>query len=151
MLKRSGWITGAMVIQCLWALGLFAISVYLLILTRGSAIQTGKDAAGAVSGLQIAAAILFAPAALAAASWYGLRKEKRWGWWLAVLGNLGFLGMLIYSMVDDGWRNIDWSVAVFAAAAAVGPIILLLPGVRRFYWRGAGFEAIPHADASRTH
>jgi hypothetical protein len=38
-------------------------------------------------------------------------------------------------MVDDGLRNIDWDVAGITAASVVVPLVLVLPTVRRFYWK----------------
>jgi hypothetical protein len=135
MLKRSGWITGAIVAQFLWALALLATSVYLLVLTRSSAIRNEADAAEAISGLKIAASLIFAPAVVSLLSWFGLWKEKLWGWWMALVGNLLLLGMLAYAMIDDGWHNIDWDLAGMTTGSAIVPIFLLLPAVRRFYWK----------------
>jgi len=134
-MKRSGWITGAIVVQFLWGLVLLAGSLYLLALTRSSAIRNETDATEAISGLTIAAAFLFAPAFIALLSGYGLWKEKLWGWWMAVVGNLLLLGMLVYAMIDDGWNNIDWDLAAMTMGSAIVAIFLLLPEVRRFYWK----------------
>jgi hypothetical protein len=58
-MRWSGWITGAIAIQFLWALFLLGTSLYLLALTRGSAIRDEADAAEAISGLRIAAALIY--------------------------------------------------------------------------------------------
>ena len=47
----------------------------------------------------------------------------------------GLTALLIYSMVDDGLRNIDWDVAGITAASVVVLLVLVLPTVRRFYWK----------------
>ena len=126
--------------QLLWALALIGISVYLIGLAHISAIRNGPGAAEAASGLKIAALTLFLPALLATISWYGLWKQKPWGWWLAVVANLAVMSILVYSMIDDGWSYFDWDLAGLALASAVIPILLLLPVVRKFYRRVAATE-----------
>jgi uncharacterized membrane protein (DUF2068 family) len=141
--KRSGWVTGTIVMQLLWALALIGISVYLIVLAHISASRNGPGAAEAASGLKIAALTLFLPALLATISWYGLWKRKPWGWWLAVVANLAVMSILVYSMIDDGWSYFDWDLAGLTLASAVIPILLLLPVVRKFYRRVAATEPNP--------
>jgi hypothetical protein len=43
-------------------------------------------------------------------------------------------------MIDDGWGRVDWDFAGFAVASTVIPLLLLLPVVRKFYWRVAAPE-----------
>ena len=132
--KRSGWITGVVVLQVLYTVMLLALPVYLLMLTRTAETRSGHDAAAEVAGLKIAAAVLGGPALVALVAWIGLWKGKLWGWWLTVLMDLGFVGMFLYSLVDDGWHNVDWAVVVLSVMALVPVVYLLLPQVRRFYW-----------------
>src|SRR5215467_8671134 len=126
-MNRSGWITGAIVVQALWAVALVGLAVVLLILSRTSDPE-------AAAGLTIGATVLVVPALVAIASWYGLWKEALWGWWLALLTDFALVAMFIYSMVDDGLRNIDWDMAAITLTSAVVPVFLLIPAVRRFYW-----------------
>jgi uncharacterized membrane protein (DUF2068 family) len=126
-MKRSGWITGAILLQALWAVALLGLTVFLLALARTTAPE-------ASSGLKIGAMVLIVPALLATVSWYGLWKETLWGWWLALLTDIALMAMLIYSMVDEGLGNIDWEMAGVTGTSAVIPVLLLIPGVRRFYW-----------------
>ncbi|MGA8502898.1 MAG: DUF2127 domain-containing protein [Candidatus Sulfotelmatobacter sp.] len=135
-MKRSGWITGAVVLQLLYTLMMLALPVYLLVLTRASETRSGPDAQASIAGLKIAAAVLLGPALVALAGWIGLWKEKLWGWWLTVLTDLGLVALLVYSMMDDGWHNIEWDVVVLSVIPLVLVIHLLLPKVRRFYWKG---------------
>ena len=110
--------------------------MYLLVLTRASETRSGPDAQASIAGLKIAAAVLLGPALVALAGWIGLWKEKLWGWWLTVLTDLGLVALLVYSMMDDGWHNIEWDVVVLSVIPLVLVIHLLLPKVRRFYWKG---------------
>ena len=135
MTKDSAWVTGAIAMQFLWAFVLLALPAYLLLLTRSSAILSEQDATEAISGLKIAAAILVLPALVAAAAWIGLWKRKLWGWWLGLAGNFAIVGLLAFSMLDDGWRSPDWELAGLTAGAAVPLVFLLLPVVRKAYWR----------------
>ena len=132
-MKPSGWVTGVMVIQALWMLALVALPIYLLILARSSGILNGPDAKEAAYGLRIGATVMTAPALFAVASSYGLWKRTLWGWWLALMTNTVILGILIYSMTDE--NTIDWDMVGMTLASAVMPTLLLLPVVRRFYWR----------------
>jgi uncharacterized membrane protein (DUF2068 family) len=136
--KRSAWITGAVVLQLIYVLGMLALPVYLLALTHASETRNAPDAVEEISGLRIAAAVLGAPALMALAGWFGLWKEKPWGWWLTILMDVGLVGVFVYSLIDDGWKNIDWGVAGLTLMAVVPVVYLLLPQVRKFYWRGRG-------------
>lgn len=134
-MKRSGWITGVIVVQALWMLTLVGLPIYLLILARSSAIRSGPDAADAAHGLRVGAAVIALPAVLAIASSFGLWKQKLWGWWVALVSNSLMTGMLIYSTMDE--NTIDWDMFGLTVISAVLPILLLLPVVRKFYWRVA--------------
>jgi hypothetical protein len=70
-------------------------------------------------------------------------RSKLWGWWLALLTDLAVVLALVYGMVDDGWRNIDVALAIVTTVSCAPLTLLLLPGVRGFYWgtaagRGTG-------------
>jgi uncharacterized membrane protein (DUF2068 family) len=144
--KCSGWITGAVVLQLLYTLMLLALPVYLLVLTRMPETRSGPDAQASIAGLKIAAAVLLAPALVALAGWIGLWKQKRWGWWVTVLTDLGLVALFVYSMMDDGWHNIEWDVVVLSVITLVPVVYLLLPQVRRLYWK----TRIPVASADCT-
>ncbi len=133
--KRSGWITGVVVLQLLYALTLLALPVYLLVLTRAPETRSAPNPAEEISGLRIAAAVVGGPVVVALIAWIGLWRGKRWGWWLTVLTDLGLVGMFLYSLVDDGWHNVDWAVVVLSVMAVFPVVYLLLPQVRRFYWQ----------------
>ena len=126
-MTRSGWITGAIVVQALWAATLTGLVVLLFVMTR-----TGSPEDSA--GLKMGAAILVVPALLAISSWYGLWKQTLWGWWLALLTDFALLAVFVYSMADDGLANMDWSMAGITLASAIVPVFLLIPVVRKFYW-----------------
>jgi len=133
-MKRSGWITGVILLQFLYALMLVALPVYLLVLTRASQTRSAPDAADEISGLKIGAAVLGGPAIATMVAWVGLWKGKRWGWWLTVLTDVALVGVFVYSLIDEGWKNIDWDMVVLTVIAVAPVIYLLLPRVRKFYW-----------------
>lgn len=130
--KRSGWVTGVVVIQALWMLALVALPIYLLFLARSSGILNGPEGKEAAHGLRIGAEVTAVPALFAIASWYGLWKETLWGWWVALFSNTLVFGVLIYGMADD--NTIDWDMVGVTVVSAALPILLLLPVVRKFYW-----------------
>jgi hypothetical protein len=143
--KRSGWITGVIVLQFLYALIMLALPIYLLVLTRASETRNSPDASEEISGLRVAAAVVGTPALIAFVAWFGLWREKLWGWWLTVLTDLGLVGVFGYSLIDDGWKNIDWDVVVLTMIGVVPLVFLLFPQVRKFYWRDSGGELQPAA------
>jgi len=126
-MNRSRWITGAIVAHGLLALALVGLTMFLLRLARTASPEVSQ-------GLKIGALVLWCPALLAATSWYGLWKEKLWGWWLALVTDFGLLAILIYSVVDDGLGNIDWEMVGITVISAMFSVLLLIPTVRRFYW-----------------
>jgi len=130
IMKRSGWIRFAVIMQLLYALFLLAFSVYLLALTFVWGFRFER-----ATGLILAAAILGAPGLVGLVGWLGLRREKLWGWSVAIFGDLGLLAILIYSMIDDGLRNIDWDMAGMTLVSAIVSLGLFVPAVRKFYWR----------------
>lgn len=134
IMKRSPLLVGVLIVQLLLGLSLVALSIYVLTLTRSPDILKESDAADAVQGLLIGAGVLGGPGLLCLVAVWGLWKRRNWGWWLGVLCDVGMVGVLCYSMVDDGWHNIDWDMGMFNAAFIVSSVCLLLPSVRKFYW-----------------
>lgn len=137
-MKRSGWVTGVVVMQTLLASCFVGIFVFLLTLIRAPEVKQGHDAAAAIRGLKVAAGVIGPLALLVLASDYGLWKKRLWGWWLALFTDMGLVGALVYSVIDDGWDNFDWSIFAVTAASVVLVALLLLPPVRRFYWGETG-------------
>jgi len=62
-----------------------------------------------------------------------LWKRRRWGWWLSLLVDIGLVATLAYSMVDD--NDIDWEQVIPTIGIVVLVVMLLLPGVRKLYFR----------------
>lgn len=145
-MKRSGWITGVLLLQLLYVLVLLAITVYLLVLMRTPDTGNNSDTAQNMAGLEIGVAVLGVPALVALVAWFGLWKEKRWGWWLTVVIDLGFFAAFAYSLFDDGWHNIDGALVALAAIALAQVVSLLAPKVRRLYWQGSGDRLAPAAE-----
>ncbi len=129
--KRSGWITGMVVLQFLYALMLLALAIYLI-----SETLDGPNAQASIAGLEIAAAVIGGPALVALVGCIGLWKEKLWGWWLTVVTDLGLVAVLVYSMMDDGWHNIEWDVMILSVVPLIPVVYLLFPKVRSSYWHG---------------
>ena len=134
-MRRSGWVTGVIVMQFLFGVSLSSICIFLLSLIRLPEWELGPHAAATIWGLKVAAGILgpFAGAALVGPS--GIWKNMLWGWWTAFLTDIGLFGVLLYSVIDGGWKNPDFDMVGLAAISVVLPVLLLLPTVRRFFWR----------------
>lgn len=134
-MRRSPLITIVTVLQLLLGLLLAGLSIYVLALTRSPETLADPDMAGTVHGLLIGAAVLGIPALITLIGVIGLWKGKFWGWVLSLATDVGTLGVLIYSMMDEGHWEPD-EIGVFAGC--VVPIVLLsLPAVRKFYWNPA--------------
>jgi hypothetical protein len=147
-MKRSGWVTGAAVTQFLLGVLFSGVSLFLLWLVRSPEIKQGEGAAEAIRGIKIAAGIIAPLALLVLAGAYGVWKGKLWGWWLGMLTDLGLVGIFAYSLMDDGWHNIDWDMVAFTLFPLIPTALLLLPGVRRFYW-GGGHSQMQQAVIER--
>ncbi len=143
---RSGLVTGATLTQLVSGLLWLGVVLYLLWLIRAPQTRQVPDPEAAVWGLEIAAGIIAPLALLALAGAYGMGKNKRWGWWLALLADWPTVLALVYGMIDDGWSNIDSALVTVTAVCLAPAVLLLLPGVRRFYW-----EKPAARDLGATH
>jgi len=146
--KRSSWITRLVGLQLLYVLAMVALPIYLLALTRAARVQAGPDAAKDIAGLRSAALILAVPALIALVAWFGLWKEKLWGWWAVLLTDLGLFGAFVYSMIDDGWANFDWDMVALTAWSVLPVVLLLLPSVRKYFWCGTAERVVRKPTAS---
>jgi cell division protein FtsW (lipid II flippase) len=116
--------------ELLLALSLVALSMFLVVLMRSAEIRQSYDVAEEVFGLKIAAGVMVVPGVFMLLAAFGLWKDKLWGWWLALLIDLGLFAILFMSVIDDGWR-----VAGRLAVLSLVPVILLFtPRVRKHYW-----------------
>jgi hypothetical protein len=131
---RSIWITGAKVLQLLVGALWLGVVVFLLWLIRAPETRQGPDPRAAVWGLKVAVVAVTPIALLGLIAAYGMARNQRWGWCVAVLEDLSALLMVTYGMIDDGWSNIDPALVGLTGASAAPIVLLLLPGVRRFYW-----------------
>jgi uncharacterized membrane protein (DUF2068 family) len=146
--KRSRWINVLVGFQFCYVLVLLALPVYLLALALKSGVQNGFHPTETTKGLSLAAAIVGIPGVFALVAWIGLWKQKLWGWWLSIVIDLALVAIFAYSVIDDGWKDIDWEVVGLTAIAILPVIGLLLPKVRRFYWSGAGSSPLPEIAAA---
>lgn len=129
-MQRSALATAVTVVQFLLGLTLVGTCIYLLLLWRGAQ----SSGSVGIPGLLLVA-VLFAPVALLVLlGAYGLARSRRWGWWVALLTDSVVTFLWVYSMVDDGWRNLDMTLVAYAAGSLLPVVLLLLPSVRRFYW-----------------
>lgn len=134
-MKRPGLITTVTILQLLLALLLLGTAVYVLLLTRSPETLKQPDAADTIEGLKIGAAVIGIPALVLLLGAFGLWKRKLWGWWVTLLVDLGIEATLIYSLFEDGWREVEREDIVLAACFAIFPILMLLPKVTKSYWK----------------
>ena len=133
--KRPAIVTVVTLLQFLLGFLWLGITAYLLFISRSPETRQGSDPATAILGLEIAAAIVAPGAILGLIAAYALGKDKIWGWWLSFITNGAFVSMLIYSMIDDGWDNLDPQMVGITLLSLLPVILLLLPSVREFYSR----------------
>ena len=134
-MRRSGLVVGVTIIELLLALGLMGISIFLVVWIRSPEIRQSHDAADEIFGLKIAAGVLIIPGVIMLSAALGMWKDKLWGWWLALLVDVGISATLIYSIIDDGWRVMDKEDIALASISVVPIVLLLVPGVRKYYWQ----------------
>jgi uncharacterized membrane protein (DUF2068 family) len=133
-MKRSGWAVGATVLHVLGGAFLLGTSSYLWLLTLSSEIRHEANAADTVRGLRIAAGVLSLPGIFVIMGAFGLWKTKLWGWWMALIVDLSWSSVLLYSLIDDGWANIDNEVLALFAISVFPVLFLVLPSVRKSFW-----------------
>jgi hypothetical protein len=116
-------------VQLIYALSLVGVALYLLVLGYrwGFRFESSK-------GLILASALIGAPGLLALVGWWGLRRQKLWGWLVALSIDALLLLMFINSIADDGLRNIDAITAALAILSLATASCLLIPAVRKQYW-----------------
>lgn len=122
-------------IQLLFGVALAAGGSYLLWLTRTAEMRNSRDAEMAIHGLYIAAALFLPLGVLVLTGGAAMWKNKLWGWWLTMITDTSLMLVFIYSLIDDGLKHAD-SEDIAATVLSIIPVILLvLPAVRRSYWR----------------
>jgi hypothetical protein len=132
--RRSGWVTGATLLHASEGVFFLGISLYLWLLTFSAEIKHGAEAADTVHGLKIAAGVLTLPGILVIIGAYGLWKSKLWAWWFALMVDVGWSSVLLYSLIDDGWANLDVAVLALFAISTFLMLFLALPSPRKYYW-----------------
>jgi hypothetical protein len=135
MMKRPALVATVTIVQFLLALLLAGTAAYILWLTRSPEILNGPDAADAVHGLKIGAAVLGAPALILLVATVGLWRSKLWGWWLALATDVVMLATFAYSTLDE--NTLETNEVAMTLSFAIFSVLLLLPKVRKFYWRGS--------------
>jgi hypothetical protein len=131
-LKRSPLVTVILVWQLLLGLSLLGLTIYVLALTRSRETLADPDSVDTVHGLLIGAVVLGIPALATLIGVWGLWKRRFWGWVLSLATDVGVLAVLVYNFVGEKAR--DGDEIAFAVGFVVPLVLLLLPGVRRFYW-----------------
>ena len=147
LMKRSGWAVGTTALHVCGGALLLGISSYLWLLTLSSEIRQGANA-DKVRGLRIAAGVLGVPGLLVIIGAYGLWKAKLWGWRLVFIVDLAWSSALLYAIIDDGWANVNNALVARFAISVLTTLFLLLPSVRKSFWR-QGFSA-PESPADST-
>jgi len=141
--NRSTLVTCVVLYQLVVALGLLAISVLLVWLTRTQETLKGPDATEAVAGMKVASVVVTIPAVILLIAVFGMWKCRLWGWWLALLTGVAMVRTILFGTIDEGWSYIERDDIVGVAICLVSPILLLLPKVRNFYRAGSGAALSP--------
>ena len=125
--KRPAWITGVIVMQGLWSLTLLTISMYLLVHTPTSTEHTAS--------LRLVGIMFGVPGLIAGTGWFGLWKQRLWGWWTSLTLDGMLAAVFVYAVIDDArYGLLDWALVSTTLIAMIVPVYLLFPAVRRFYW-----------------
>jgi hypothetical protein len=105
-MKRSGLIVAVATVQSLLALVLAGTAAYTLWLTRSPEILNEPDAADAIHGLKIGAAVIGVPALILLVSGIGLWRSKRWSWWLALVTDVVMMAALAYNLLGENTSRV---------------------------------------------
>ena len=119
-MKPSGWISFVVIVQLLYALLLIVIPIYL----PGSRRWMGSDLRISGTGRS---------RDCGTHRLVGSAQRKIMGWSVALFADLVMFGILIYSLLDGGWHNIDREMAgmtvlagtISAAPAASGRVVVI--------------------------
>ena len=122
------------VIQLLFGSVSIAGSLYFLWLANSPEMRNSRDADVAIRGLYIAAEIFLPLGLLVLVGGVAMWKNKRWGWWLAMITDASLLLVFVYSLIDNGLKRADAEDIAVTVLSIIPVILLLLPAVRRSYW-----------------
>jgi len=108
--------------------------LYFLWLANSPEMRNSRDADAAIHGLYIAAEIFLPLGLLILVGGVAMWKNKRWGWWLAMITDASLMSVFVYSLVDNGLKHADSEDMEVTVLSIIPVILLLLPHVRRSYW-----------------
>ena len=145
-MKRMRMARVVAAIQLLFGVALVAGGIYLFWLTRTAEMRNSRDAEMAIRGLYIAAALFLPIGVVMLIGGVAMWKNKLWGWWLAVITDGSLMLVFVYSLIDDGLKRADSEDITATVLSIIPVILLLLPAVRKSYWR----KTSPAVDAAAT-
>ena len=132
-MKRPGLVALANALQFLLGLLLAGLAIYLFKETRAPETVSDPDAAATIHGLMIATIVLGVPALITLVAAWGMWKNQFWGWALSMATDVGVLLVLIYNFFTQSNRANSEPVLAVGVTGAL--IVVLLPTVRKFYWK----------------
>lgn len=145
MRKKPAVVVVVVVLQTIFTAVLICGAVYLGFLIRSApAGKTPEETREILFGLKIAAwgaALCAVPVLLAC---WAMWRNRRWGWWVAVVFYLISLAAMLYGPVIEH-EDVDTDDMAVAAVFFVLIVLLFLPPVLRFYLRG--MQANPAKEA----
>jgi hypothetical protein len=130
-MKRTSLIKSAIVLQSLIAVLVVGMAAYVLWLSRSPQILSEPDAADAVHGLRVGAAVTAIPGMLLLAAAIGLWLGKRWSWWLALATDVLVFATLAYNSLTE--NSVEWDEVALTMCFLLPAVFLALPSVRAFY------------------
>ena len=130
MNKRT-WTRIVVAVQMLNAFLLFVFSVYLAVAAYPwvAFFQSREVTIAYIMNV----GVFMALGVLALVCWRGLRNERRWGWWVALMGNAIISVLTTLDSLSMGLRETYFQLPLIALLSGVVAISLLMPDVREQY------------------
>jgi hypothetical protein len=132
-MKRPGLVTLANVLQFLLGLVLAGLAIYLFKETRAPETVSDPDAAATIHELMIGTIVLGVPALITLIAAWGMWENRFWGWALSLATDVGVLLVLVFNLFTQS--NRANSEPVLAVGVTASLVVVLLPTVRKFYWK----------------
>ena len=148
-MQRPRLILALAALQLVLGLVYMGGAIFLIHLTTTPEITNDKDAADAIQGILIAAAVAAAFGFGTLLSSFGLWLVEKWGRWLAIALNGLAAVFTIYNLLDQS--SIDWDEVAAPVMLLMALIPFLFPAVGRALAKPLNSTKIPDAIIEGPH
>jgi hypothetical protein len=130
-MNKRNWPSIMVAIQLLNAFLLFVFSAYLAV--AAYPLVAFFQSREVTITYIVNVGVFMALGVLALVCWRGLRNERRWGWWVALMGNAIISVLTTLDSLSMGLRETYFQLPLIALLSGVVAISLLMPDMRDHY------------------